>query len=284
MDGPLASCSGVKGCVDGGAGTLADIRVGSQKYERFVASWFAPWAEDLVAAAGIQSGWRVLDLACGTGVVTRTVAPILGATGQVVASDLNEGMLAEAQQHPVDGAPVQWRVADATALPFETDEFDALLCQQGLQFVPDKVAAVTEMHRVLRPGGVAAVSVWAGLDENPYIAALVEGLNQHLSDSAGTTMAAPTGFGDAGALEALFVDSGFGQVTVSSIQRARTPSPAVEAIAGNLAAVPIADQVLAMTEADRSAMLDHILGKLDRYVNDGQLTAPSTANIAIATA
>ena len=256
----------------------------AQKYERFVASWFAPWATDLVAAAGVQAGWRVLDAACGTGVVTRAAAPVVGPGGEIVATDLNEGMLDEAQQHRVDGAAVQWRVADATALPFSAGEFDAVLCQQGLQFVPDKAAAVAEMRRVLRSDGVAAVSVWAGLGENPYIAALVDGLSRHLSAEAGATMAAPSGFGDASALEGLFVDAGFAEVSVSSVSRDREPSPAAEAIAGNLAALPIAEQVLAMSESDRSAMLEDIVNLLDPYVDAGQLVAPSTSNIAIAIA
>ena len=256
----------------------------AQQYERFVASWFEPWATDLVADAGLQPGWRVLDVACGTGVVTRAAAPVIGAEGEIVASDLNDGMLVEARRHPVEGAPVQWRAADATHLPFATGEFDALLCQQGLQFVPDKAAAVREMHRVLRPGGVAAVSVWSGLDDNPYIAALAEGLERHLSAAAGAAMAAPCGFGDADELRELFVDAGFAEVVVSSMQRHRDPTPAAEAIAGNLAALPIAEQVQAMSDADRSAMLADMISTLGASVADGQLTSSATSNVAIALA
>ena len=256
----------------------------AQQYDRFVASWFAPWAADLVAAAGLQPGWSVLDVACGTGIVTRAAAPIIGREGEIVASDLNEGMLVEAQQHPVEGAPVQWRTADATDLPLATDEFDALFCQQGLQFVPDKAAAVREMRRVLRPGGVAAVSVWSGLDDNPYIAALAEGLDRHLSAAAGESMAAPCGFGDPDELRELFVAAGFAEVVVSSLRRDRDPTPAAEAIAGNLAALPIAEQVRAMSDTDRAAMLDDMLDTLSAFVADGQLVAPATSNIVIAIA
>lgn len=110
----------------------------AQKYERFVASWFEPWAVELVANAGLQPGWRVLDLACRTGIVTRVAAPVIGAEGEIVATDLNEGMLNEAQQHPVDGAPVEWRVADATELPFEAGEFDAVLCHRACSSSPTR--------------------------------------------------------------------------------------------------------------------------------------------------
>jgi ubiquinone/menaquinone biosynthesis C-methylase UbiE len=191
-------------------------------------------------------------------------------------------MLLEAQQHPVEGASVQWRVADATELPFASDDFDALLCQQGLQFLPDKAAAVGEMHRVLRPGAVAAVSVWSGLEENPYLAALAGGLERHLSAEAGQSMAAPCGFGDPAELRDLFVDAGFAEVVVTSQRRDRHPTRGVEAIVGNLAALPIAEQVQAMAESARSAMVDDILSSLSDYLDRGQLTAPATSNVAIA--
>ncbi|MCP4963163.1 MAG: methyltransferase domain-containing protein [Actinomycetia bacterium] len=118
----------------------------AENYERFVASWFVPWAADLIARAGVQPGCRLLDLACGTGVVARAAAPAVGETGMIVASDLNEGMLAEARRHKVAGATVQWRQADAEDLPFEDASFDAVLCQQGLQFVPDMAGAVAEIR------------------------------------------------------------------------------------------------------------------------------------------
>lgn len=256
----------------------------AEKYDRFVASWFEPWAAHLVADAGLQPGWRVLDLACGTGIVTRAAAPVIGPEGEIIASDLNEGMLVEAQRHPVVGASVEWRTADMTDVPLPDDHVDAVMCQQGLQFVPDKAAAVAEMYRVLRPGGVAAVSVWSHLDDNPYLAALTAGLERHLSPEAGASMAAPCGFGDPDELRELFVAAGFSEVVVSTTQRDREPTPAAEAIAGNLAALPIADQVAAMSESDRAAMLDDMLESLDAFIDDGQLTAPATNNVAIAVA
>lgn len=256
----------------------------AQKYEQFVASWFEPWAFDLVERARLQVGWRVLDLACGTGVVTRVAAPVVGPTGQIVASDLNEGMLAEARARDADGAPVQWRQADAADLPFLADEFDAVLCQQGLQFVPDKAAAMSEIRRVLRPGGVAAVSVWCSLERNPYIAALAGGIDRHVSAEAGKTMAAPCGFGDGAAFAQLLTGAGFASVQVDEVELARAATPAVEAVVGNLAALPIAGEIQSMEPARRSALLADIVASLGTYVRDGMLTAPSRAHVAVAVA
>jgi ubiquinone/menaquinone biosynthesis C-methylase UbiE len=254
----------------------------AEKYERFVASWFSSWATDLVERASLQPGWQILDVACGTGIVTRAAGPVIGPTGTIVASDLNEDMLTEARRHAVAGAPVQWRQADAADLPFDDETFDALLCQQGLQFVPANSEAVAEMRRVLRPGGVAAVSVWRSAEHNPYISALADGLSLHLSPDAGQTMLAPCGLGDRDVLSGLFVEAGFSSVDVHTVTLEREPMDAAEAIGGNLAALPIAEQIQAMGPDAHTRMIDDIVDSLADYVSNGELTSPNSAYIAVA--
>ncbi len=256
----------------------------AQKYERYVASWFASWASDLVERADLQPGWQLLEVACGTGIVTRAAGPLIGPTGTIVASDLNEDMLSEARRHSVAGAQVQWRRADAADLPFGNEAFDALLCQQGLQFVPDRAEAVAEMRRVLRPGGVAAVSVWRSAEHNPYISALAEGLSRHVSPDAGQTMLTPCGLGDRDVLAELFVEAGFSSVDVHAVTLAREPMDPAEAIGGNLAALPIAEQIQAMDPDARTRMIDDIVDSLADYVSDGELTSPNSAHVAVALA
>jgi len=256
----------------------------STSYETHVASFFVPWAADLVERAQLQPGWCVLDLACGTGVVSRAAGPVIGAAGSIVATDLSPDMLGEAQRHPVHGAPVQWRQADAEQLPFDDATFDAVLCHQGLQFVPDRTAAVREMRRVLRPGGVAAVGVWRSGAHNPYVSALAEGLTRHLSIEAGRSMLAPCGFGDSDALAGLFADAGFSSIRVETITLDRDPVDAVDAVTGNLAALPISAQVDEMDQAARIRMIDDIVAELDDYITDDRLTAPFSANVVVATA
>lgn len=135
------------------------------EYERHLApAVFEPWAEVLLDVVGIAAGARVLDIASGTGVVARAAARRAGGEGRVVASDVSGPMLARAASVGVsDGAsPIEYLEASADALPFGDGSFDVVLCQQGLQFFPARAAAVGEMRRVLRPGGVAGVAVWAG--------------------------------------------------------------------------------------------------------------------------
>jgi ubiquinone/menaquinone biosynthesis C-methylase UbiE len=133
-------------------------------YERYlVPAVFEPWGEVLLDVVGIAPGSRVLDIATGTGVAARAAARRAGGGGLVVASDVSGPMLARAAsvQAPDGTAPIEYLDASADALPFDDGSFDVVLCQQGLQFFPARAAAVGEMRRVLRPGGVAGVAVWA---------------------------------------------------------------------------------------------------------------------------
>ena len=109
---------------------------------RLVPAIFGPWAPLLVAQAALHAGERVLDVACGTGVVTRSVAPEVGPTGHVVGLDLNPGMLARARAFAQpEGAAIDWREGDAGALPFDASSFDAVFCQLGFQYFPDRQQA-----------------------------------------------------------------------------------------------------------------------------------------------
>jgi SAM-dependent methyltransferase len=134
-------------------------------YERYlVPALFEPWAEVLLDTVVIAPGSRVLDIASGTGVVARAAAGRVGSEGHVVASDVSSAMLAHSAAAGAPTgvcAPIEYREASADALPFEDGSFDVVLCQQGLQFFPAQVAAVSEMRRVLCPGGVAGIAVWA---------------------------------------------------------------------------------------------------------------------------
>jgi SAM-dependent methyltransferase len=133
----------------------------AQAYEqRLVPAIFAAWAPRVLALAAPAPGQRLLDVACGTGVVAGLAAERLGPAGQVAGLDLNPGMLAVAASRPVDGAPTGWVQASAGRLPFPDGSFQVICCQAGLQFLPDRPAALAEMARVLAPGGRLAALVW----------------------------------------------------------------------------------------------------------------------------
>ena len=136
----------------------------AEQYEaRLCAAIFAPWADRLVAAAGVGPGDRVLDLATGTGVVARAAARAAGAAGRVVASDISPAMLVRAAATPPDAgaATIEHLEAAADQVSAPDQSFDVVLCQQGLQFMSDRPAVVREARRLLRSGGTFAASVWA---------------------------------------------------------------------------------------------------------------------------
>lgn len=149
-------------------------------YQRFlVPVLFQPWGTRLVEHAALSPGSRVLDLACGTGVIARLAAEKVGAGGQVMGLDLNPAMLSVAETlGPVSGAPIHWRWANAERLPLSDLSFDAVICHQGFQFFPDRMKAAMEMARVLRMGGRLTLNVWCGLSRNPLASALVAALRK----------------------------------------------------------------------------------------------------------
>jgi ubiquinone/menaquinone biosynthesis C-methylase UbiE len=148
----------------------------AEKYETFfVPAIFGPWARRLVELAGIERGQTLLDLACGTGIVARAVAPLLGREGRIVALDLRPGMLAAARALPVpDGAAIEWLEADAQATGLPDGAFDHVVCQAGLQFFPDRAKALAEARRMLKPGGRLTVLVWQELEKQGLLHAMAE--------------------------------------------------------------------------------------------------------------
>lgn len=147
-------------------GRSAAFTAGSvpEAYDRFMApQLFEPWARELLGRAELQSGSSVLDVASGPGTVARLAAAVAGRDGRVVASDISPAMLAVAAAKPVDPAwaPIEYLECPVSAIDAAEGSFDAVLCQQGLQFFPDRRRAVAEMCRVARPGGAVVVSTWA---------------------------------------------------------------------------------------------------------------------------
>jgi len=128
---------------------------------------FAPYAPDMVKRFEGRTISRLLEIAAGTGVVTRALAEELPANVEIVATDLNGAMIEHAQSIGTK-RPVEWRQADAMALPFPDESFDAVACQFGVMFFPDKAKAFAEVRRVLRPGGVFIFNVWDRIEENDF--------------------------------------------------------------------------------------------------------------------
>ena len=239
----------------------------AELYERYhVPAIVGPWAADLVAVAPPRPGDRVLDVACGTGVVARLAAQHVGASGKVVGLDLNGGMIAVARSlPPVPGAPVEWREGSALTMPFPDGSFDLVLCQQGLQFFPDRPAALREMRRVLAPGGRLTLSVFRPLDRNPFQVAIVEALARHLGPQAAAPMRAAFSLGSAEELRALIAGAGFRDVAIRPATKVHRVGPPDEFVRGWLLGSPMADAVARMDEGARAALIGDVISALRSY-------------------
>jgi SAM-dependent methyltransferase len=199
----------------------------------------------------------VLDVACGTGIVARLAATKV-RPGQVTGLDLNAGMLAVARSLPNDGAPINWTEGSAVDMPFPSGHFDVVLCQQGLQFFPDQPGALRELHRVLRKGGRAALSVYSPIERTPGANAFVQALDQVLGPEASRIKRGEHSFANPGQLESLLGDGGFGNVVVSTVQQTIVFPSVLDYVRLQLVATPMT-MLLKKNRARASG--DHLIGR-----------------------
>jgi ubiquinone/menaquinone biosynthesis C-methylase UbiE len=256
----------------------------AEVYESYlVPHLFTPFARDLVARAGLKIGERVLDVACGTGIVVREVLPTVGPNGRVAGVDFNPAMLTVARTRIPGEAPVEWYEASAEALPFSDAAFDLILCQQGLQFFPDKPGAIREFRRVLAPGGRVALSVWRTLEHNPVQETMNEAMVRHL----GTPTLAMLFSGNAPELEALLSGSGFEDVAIEPVTMTlRFPSADRFVQLSALAGAAVSPVFAELDEAEQASLVEVIQqdvgATLQRYTNDDEINVSMAAYVATA--
>jgi ubiquinone/menaquinone biosynthesis C-methylase UbiE len=253
-----------------------------ENYARYMEpTIFASWAAALVDLAALQPGDRVLDVACGTGVVTRCAAQRVGAAGQVVGLDVTAAMLAVARTLlPAADASVEWREASAEVMPFADAAFDVVLCQQGLQFFPDKPAALREMHRVLVADGRLVLGVWRPITCSPGFAVLADALAHHVSLDAGALLhTGPFSLGQADVLSTLIDSAGFRDITLqSAMQMVRFSSPE-EFVQRYAASSSLGGLVAQVDDHARVALLDEVSTALQPYISAEGLAFPIEAHL-----
>ena len=238
-------------------------------YERFfVPTIGRPAAVDLLRAANLRPGQRVLDVGCGTGIVTRLAAELVAPDGAVVGLDISPGMLAVARSVTPVSLGVSWYEANAESQPFPDEAFDVVLCQMSLPFVPDRLAALREMHRVLVGGGRLVLNVPGAAA--PLFETLATAMGRHIAPEAQGFVETVFSMREPGDLAHLLQDAGFHDIEITEETKDLTLPPAQDFLWQYVSSTPLAEVVAA---ADASALgaleQDVIRGWKDYEIRDG---------------
>jgi ubiquinone/menaquinone biosynthesis C-methylase UbiE len=253
-----------------------------EMYERFlVGPLFRPFADLLLARVDVKAGDSVLDIACGTGIVARLAFEKLGGTGRVVGVDLSPQMLAVAKGI-VPG--IDWREGNAEALPVrDAESFSVVLCQQGLQFVANRAAAVREMRRALAPRGRLAVATWCALEDAPFFRALHQVAERHL----GSVVDQRHSLGNGAELESLLTGAGMRDVRVERVSRLLEFPDTTLLRLNTMALVGMSDTGKTMDDGARASVVDAIIADSESALKPfathaGGLMFELSSNVAVA--
>lgn len=241
-----------------------------ENYERFfVPAIGAPLANDLIETAALRPGERVLDVACGTGVVARLASQPVGAAGTVAGLDINPGMLAVARSTTPPGMAIDWHEAGAEAMPLPDASFDAVLCQMGLQFVPDKHAALSEMRRVLAPGGRLILNV-PGPTPRLFVI-MGEALARHMGGEAVGFVNHVFSLHDTAEIQNLIGGAGFRDVSVQTDTKSLLLPAPEEFLWQYVHSTPLAGAVAQVNDERRASLERDVVAKWQEFVKDRTL-------------
>ena len=249
-------------------------------YMRYAYAMQEPWTDDLILHARCNDGDRVLDVACGPGLVAGKINGVSQATCKITGIDVNEVMLAAARRTQPD---IDWHVGSATELPFDDGSFDVVFCQQGLQYFPDRGKAMREMRRVLAPAGRLAANVWGPLERQPFDLIYREGLRAFFGPEALNPSTLGFSLNSYGELRELAEDAGFTEFNIRFENRTARYPDIREFITGWTRASPSGAKFQAFSDEMRARFVAYLAERLDSYTDDAGLVIPRENHYLLAT-
>jgi len=240
------------------------------------------YAADLAARMGVDPGSRILETACGTGIATEVLRNVLPSGCEIVATDLSEAMLDHARSTRGHLEGVRFDTADAADLPFGDGFFDAVCSQFGLMFIPDKLQAMREVHRVLRPGGQFTFNVWGDLASNPYVQVAQSVIESFFESDPPTFLYLPWSYSDPKQIDALLTDAGFSEVNLRLVPHIWRGSTSEGIARGLVCGNPTIAHVLERATASVDEVVSAVANALDEAFGGSNLRVPMQAVVVTA--
>jgi len=236
-----------------------------ENYDRYLGPViFDPYARDLAKRLGRPAPGRVLETACGSGVVTRRLLEALPPDAGLTATDLNPAMLDHARAVIGEDPRIDWEVADMCDLNFDSGSFDAVVCQFGVMFAPDKAAAFREAHRVLRPGGRFLFNVWDAMEKNPFATITHETIAGFFPADPPTFYQTPFGFHDQVKIKKMLEAAGFAKID-DVIVSTRSQAPNAEDFArGLVEGNPVVNEIRARGEVVAEVVIKELAARFTK--------------------
>jgi len=237
----------------------------AKSYDHYLGPFlFEPYADDLVGRIEFTGESNILELACGTGIVTQRLVNHLSGDDELTATDINAAMFTVAQEK-ISAPNVCWDTVDMAAIPYAPELFDTVVCQFGLMFAMDKEKAVTEMHRVLKSGGKLLFNVWAAIDDNPILRIFDRLTSQFFPNMPLRSEAGPFSMADENSGLSLLQRAGFTHCKVESVSITGICDTAAGAASGFTIGSPLYNLIKndpSLVERFRSALEEAILLEL----------------------
>ena len=244
---------------------------------------FQPWAREMIARADPKDGEHILDLACGTGIVTREIIASGIRPASLTGLDISPDMLAVARDKAkAAGIEAEWHVADAGNLPLPDDRFDVTFCQQAFQFFPDKPAALAELARVLAPGGRVAFCIQREIEVNPMLHAQAVTLEKFAGPGAASAVRAICGLSDRQTIRDLFTGAGFRDLRVESVSLTLHHPDARAYAKGAMGGMHTGDKLGGLSPEERETAFDMFCAELGDCFDGTAMTFPHVSHVVTA--